>query len=123
MGAILGPIVGPALGGWLTDNYDWRWVFFINLPIGVLAFAGLYFFLSETKSLEKIKLDLFGFGMLALAIASLQVMLDRGQQLDWFSSREIMIEAALTVFFFYLFPRPDADRQEPVHRHRAVQGS
>ncbi len=103
MGAILGPIVGPALGGWLTDNYDWRWVFFINLPIGVLAFAGLYFFLSETKSIEKIKLDLFGFAMLALAIASFQVMLDRGQQLDWFSSREIIIEAALAVFFFYLF--------------------
>ena len=103
MGAILGPIIGPALGGWLTDNYDWRWVFFINLPVGVLAFAGLYFFLSETKSLAKIRLDLFGFAMLALAIGSFQVMLDRGQQLDWFSSREIMIEAALAVFFFYLF--------------------
>ena len=103
MGAILGPIVGPALGGWLTDNYDWRWVFFINLPIGALAFAGLYFFLSETKAAGKVRLDLFGFAMLALAIASFQVMLDRGQQLDWFSSREIVIEAALAVFFFYLF--------------------
>ena len=110
MGAILGPIIGPALGGWLTDNYDWRWVFFINLPVGVLAFAGLYFFLSETKSLEKVRLDLFGFAMLALAIGSFQVMLDRGQQLDWFASREIMIEAALTVFFVYLFIVQDADR-------------
>lgn len=102
MGAILGPIVGPALGGWLTDNYNWRWVFFINLPIGVLAFAGLYFFLSETKA-ARVKLDLFGFAMLALAIACFQVMLDRGQQLDWFSSLEITVEAALAGFFFYLF--------------------
>ena len=103
MGAILGPIVGPALGGWLTDNYNWRWVFFINLPIGVLAFAGLYFFLSETKSAERVKLDLFGFGMLALGIASFQLMLDRGQQLDWFSSLEICIEATAAAAFFYLF--------------------
>ncbi len=103
MGAILGPIVGPALGGWLTDNYDWRWVFFINLPIGILAFGGLWFFLSETKALERVKLDLFGFAMLALAIASLQLMLDRGQQLDWFSSGEICVEAVAAAFFFYLF--------------------
>lgn len=103
MGAILGPIVGPALGGWLTDNYDWRWVFYINLPIGALAFAGLWFFLSESKAAERVKLDLFGFAMLALAIASFQVMLDRGQQLDWFSSLEICIEAAAAAFFFYLF--------------------
>jgi DHA2 family multidrug resistance protein len=103
MGAILGPIVGPALGGWLTDNYDWRWVFFINLPIGVAAFAGLWFFLSETKAVDRVKLDLFGFGMLALFIASLQLMLDRGQQLDWFSSLEICIEAVAAALFFYLF--------------------
>ena len=103
MGAILGPIVGPALGGWLTDNYSWRWVFFINIPVGALAFAGLWFFLSETRSAERVKLDMFGFAMLALGIGSLQVMLDRGQQLDWFSSLEIIIEATLTVFFFYLF--------------------
>ena len=103
MGAILGPIIGPALGGWLTDNYNWRWVFFINLPIGVLAFAGLYLFLSETRSSVKVKLDLFGFAMLSLAIASLQLMLDRGQQLDWFSSTEIMTEAVAAALFFYLF--------------------
>lgn len=103
MGAILGPIIGPALGGWLTDNYDWRWVFFINLPIGIAAFAGLWFFLSESKAVERVRFDLFGFAMLALAIASLQLMLDRGQQLDWFSSLEICVEAVATVAFFYLF--------------------
>ncbi|GAO38744.1 putative multidrug efflux pump membrane protein EmrB [Sphingomonas changbaiensis NBRC 104936] len=103
MGAILGPIIGPALGGWLTDNYNWRWVFFINLPIGMLAFAGLWFFLSESKATERTKLDLFGFAMLALAIASFQLMLDRGQQLDWFSSLEICVEAVAAAFFLYLF--------------------
>ncbi|TPG22633.1 DHA2 family efflux MFS transporter permease subunit [Sphingomonas koreensis] len=103
MGAILGPIVGPALGGYLTDSYSWRWVFYINLPIGVLAFAGLWFFLSETKNALRVRLDLFGFAMLALGIASLQVMLDRGQQLDWFSSLEICIEAVCAVTFFYMF--------------------
>lgn len=103
MGAILGPIIGPALGGWLTDNYNWRWVFFINLPIGAAAFAGLWFFLHEAKNADRVKLDLFGFAMLALAIASFQVMLDRGQQLDGFSSLEICIEAVAAAFFFYLF--------------------
>ena len=103
MGAILGPIIGPALGGWLTDNLSWRWVFYINLPIGVLAFIGLSGFLTETKDSAKPRLDLFGFAMLALALGAFQLMLDRGQTKDWFSSLEICIEAALAVFFGYLF--------------------
>lgn len=103
MGAILGPILGPVLGGWLTDNLTWRWVFYINLPVGALAFAGLSLFLSESKINQTARLDLFGFATLGLAIGSLQLMLDRGQQLDWFSSTEICAEAASTAFFFYLF--------------------
>jgi DHA2 family multidrug resistance protein len=103
MGAILGPIIGPALGGWLTDNLTWRWVFYINLPIGALAFAGLSAFLSETKTAERVRLDFFGFAMLGLAIGSLQLMLDRGQTKDWFNSVEICIEAAGVAFFGYLF--------------------
>lgn len=103
LGAVLGPIVGPALGGWLTDNYDWRWVFFINLPIGALAFVGLWIFLTESSTVERIRLDLFGFGLLAVALAALQLMLDRGQQLDWFSSSEICVEGVATAVFFYLF--------------------
>ncbi len=103
MGAVLGPIIGPALGGWLTDNLTWRWVFFINLPIGALAFLGLSIFLSETKSAARTKLDLFGFSMLGLALGSLQLMLDRGQTKDWFSSLEICVEGAGALFFGYLF--------------------
>jgi DHA2 family multidrug resistance protein len=103
MGAILGPIIGPALGGWLTDNFTWRWVFYINLPVGVLAFAGLWFFLSEPRRTDRARLDFFGFAMLALAIGSLQLMLDRGQTQDWFSSTEICIEGGCTLLFGYLF--------------------
>src|SRR3546814_42109 len=103
MGTVLGPIIGPALGGWLTDNLTWRWVFYINLPIGILAFLGTSAFLSETRDAERFKLDLVGFVTLALAIGALQMMLDRGQQKDWFSSLEICIEAAASAFFLYLF--------------------
>ncbi|WP_010186597.1 DHA2 family efflux MFS transporter permease subunit [Sphingomonas sp. PAMC 26605] len=103
MGAILGPIIGPALGGWLTDNLTWRWVFYINLPIGILAFVGLSGFLTETKDAARPRLDVFGFAMLALAIGAFQLMLDRGQTKDWFSSLEICIEAGLAAFFGYLF--------------------
>lgn len=103
MGAILGPIIGPAMGGWLTDNMTWRWVFLINLPVGILAFIGLSAFLSETRAAGRVKLDFFGFSMLALAIGSLQLMLDRGQTQDWFNSLEICIEAGAAVFFGYLF--------------------
>lgn len=103
MGAVLGPIVGPALGGWITDNMSWRWVFFINVPIGTLAFLGLSVFLSETKPTERVRLDLFGFAMLALAIGALQLMLDRGQSKDWFNSLEICLEGGATLLFGYLF--------------------
>jgi len=103
MGAILGPIIGPALGGWLTDNLTWRWVFYINLPVGILAFMGLSAFLTETRDAARVRLDFFGFAMLALAIGSMQMMLDRGQQLDWFSSLEICIEGGAALFFAYLF--------------------
>jgi len=103
MGAVLGPIIGPALGGWLTDNLTWRWVFFINLPIGIVTFFGISTFLSETRNPNPPALDFFGFALLALGIGSLQLMLDRGQQQDWFSSLEIWIEAVSAVTFLYLF--------------------
>jgi len=103
MGSVLGPIVGPALGGWLTDDFNWRWVFFINLPIGAIAFSGLTLFLSDTKAATQSRLDVFGFAMLALAIGSFQLMLDRGQTKGWFGSTEICTEAGLTVLFAYLF--------------------
>jgi len=103
LGVTMGPIVGPALGGWLTEDYSWRWVFYINLPIGVLAFAGLFFSLPESRNARSSHFDFLGFGSLSLAIASLQIMLDRGQLLDWFSSREIILEATIAITAFYVF--------------------
>ena len=103
LGAILGPILGPVLGGWLTDNLSWRWVFYINLPVGALALIGISIFLAETKSATPVKLDLFGFATLGLAIGSLQLLLDRGQQLDWFYAPEIRIEAAAFGMFLFMF--------------------
>jgi DHA2 family multidrug resistance protein len=103
MGAILGPIMGPALGGWLTDNLDWRWVFYINLPIGILAYAGVWMFISNTKHDIPKKFDFFGFGMLTMFIAGFQLMLDRGPTQDWFSSPEIWTEAGVAGLALYMF--------------------
>jgi MFS transporter, DHA2 family, multidrug resistance protein len=102
MGATLGPIIGPALGGWLTEDYNWRWVFYINLPFGILASLGIFAFLPEA-AVRKSRFDLFGFTALSVAIASLQIMLDRGQLKDWFSSKEILIEAIVAAVAFYWF--------------------
>jgi DHA2 family multidrug resistance protein len=103
IGVTMGPILGPALGGWLTEDYSWRWVFYINLPIGILAFLGLFFTLPESRNAKGSRFDFLGFGSLSVAIASLQVMLDRGQLLDWFSSREIVVEAFAAGLSFYIF--------------------
>ena len=103
VGVMVGPILGPTLGGWLTEHYDWRWVFYINLPIGMLTFLGLWTFLSETARNAAAKLDWMGFGMLSLGIGALQMMLDRGEQLDWFSSIEIMTETTVSIVAFYMF--------------------
>jgi DHA2 family multidrug resistance protein len=103
LGVMAGPILGPVLGGWLTENYTWRYVFFINLPIGILTFFGLSFFLSETRQNAKEKLDWIGFGALSIAIAGFQIMLDRGEQNDWFGSSETWIEAIVASSAFYVF--------------------
>jgi len=100
---MVGPILGPVIGGWLTDNLSWRWVFYINVPLGLLALAGVSAFVMETRADRNTRLDWFGFATLSLAIASLQLFLDRGQQLDWFGSGEILIEAMVCASALYLF--------------------
>ncbi|MET0364707.1 MAG: DHA2 family efflux MFS transporter permease subunit, partial [Sphingobium sp.] len=101
MGSILGPILGPTLGGYITDTFDWRWIFFINVPFGIIAFIGLSGFMPEAKADKLPKFDFMGFACLSLFIGSFQLMLDRGQQQDWFNSTEIWIEATLAATFFY----------------------
>jgi DHA2 family multidrug resistance protein len=103
LGVMAGPILGPVLGGWLTENYSWRYVFYINLPVGVLAFAGLTAFLRELPRNSGEKLDWFGFATLSILIGALQILLDRGEQKDWFGSGEIWIEAIIAASAAYLF--------------------
>jgi DHA2 family multidrug resistance protein len=103
MGVILGPILGPALGGYLTDYYNWRWVFYINLPVGVLAAIGILIFIHETRRAHREPFDFFGFAALSIAIGALQMLLDRGELKDWFGSVEIWIEAAVAALALYLF--------------------
>ena len=88
LGIMIGPILGPILGGWLTESANWRWVFYVNLPVGILALALLITQLPHREGKRR-KFDLFGFVMLAIALSSLQLLLDRGSQLDWFQSYEI----------------------------------
>ena len=103
MGVTLGPIMGPTLGGWLTDAYSWRFVFYVNLPFGILAILGLTIFMQETPAQTALRFSWYGFSMLAIGCASLQLMLDRGQELDWFTSGEIITEAVIAALGFYLF--------------------
>jgi DHA2 family multidrug resistance protein len=102
VGVMVGPILGPTLGGWLTDSYNWRWVFFINVPVGSLALLGVMAYLPDVGQRKKTRFDVFGFAMLSIFIGALQAFLDRGEQLDWFNSTEIVIEA-ITCFVAFVF--------------------
>jgi MFS transporter, DHA2 family, multidrug resistance protein len=103
VGVMLGPIMGPTLGGWLTDQYSWHWVFLINLPIGILTVAGLMVFMDETPIENGRRFDWFGFVTLAIGVGSLQIMLDRGEQVGWFSANEIVAELTISIVGFYFF--------------------
>jgi len=103
VGVMVGPVLGPVLGGWLTENWSWRYVFYINLPIGIAGLIGMSTFLPSYGERPGGKLDWFGFGTLSVAIAALQLMIDRGELLDWFSSGEIILEAVVAGSALYLF--------------------
>jgi DHA2 family multidrug resistance protein len=102
VGVMVGPILGPTLGGWLTESYNWRWVFYINVPIGIAVAIGLSTFLKDTPKL-KLRFDWFGFSTFAIAIGAFQLFLDRGEQMDWFGSLEIIAEATIAAFAAWLF--------------------
>src|ERR1700754_2308191 len=103
MGVMMGPIMGPSLGAWLTETYSWHWVFFVNLPFGIFTVLGLVIFMDETKTNLSLRFDWFGFTALAVAIGSLQLALDRGEQLDWLESNEIIAEFIISGIGFYYF--------------------
>jgi DHA2 family multidrug resistance protein len=101
-GVMIGPILGPVIGGWLTDNYNWRWVFLVNLPVGILCILIMLPFMPKSGTHER-KFDMFGFVLLAIALAALQFCLDRGEQNDWFSSWETIIEAGIAIGAGWMF--------------------
>jgi DHA2 family multidrug resistance protein len=103
MGVMLGPILGPTLGGWLTESYNWRWVFYVNLPFGVASVTGIWLFLRDTHRDSTLRFDWFGFGVLGVGLGGLQLMLDRGTSQDWFGSMEIVAEAVIGGLGLYLF--------------------
>ena len=103
MGVMIGPIMGPTLGGYLTAWYDWRFVFYINLPFGIMAALGFMAFLPDAPGSRALRFDWWGFSVLSLSMGALQMMLDRGQEVDWFASKEIIIEAITAGLGAYLF--------------------
>ena len=103
MGVMVAPILGPTLGGWLTEEYSWRWCFYINLPLGILTVLGTLAFIPESAKVRNRRFDWFGFFFLSLAIAALQLALDRGEQQGWFTSMEIQVEVVLAIFGLYMF--------------------
>ncbi|MBV9995494.1 MAG: DHA2 family efflux MFS transporter permease subunit [Caulobacteraceae bacterium] len=103
MTMLVAPIAGPVVGGWLTDNLSWRWVFFVNLPVGLVSFAGVWLYLDRGPHIPTRPFDFLGFGALAVFMVALQLMLDRGSTLDWFSSAEIRIEAVCAAIALWIF--------------------
>ena len=112
-GVMIGPILGPVLGGWLTDNFNWRWVFLINLPIGIVAAVMMLRFLPATAVTRR-RFDLLGFFLIALALGGIQMMLDRGETLDWFESWEIWIECGLAISGLWMFSVHMLTARDPI---------
>jgi DHA2 family multidrug resistance protein len=102
MGIMIGPILGPVLGGYLTENFNWRWVFYVNLPLGAICLVILWWLL-PSRPIRKRGFDVFGFSLLAIGIGALQLMLDRGQGEDWFSSTEVWVEMLAAVIALWMF--------------------
>jgi DHA2 family multidrug resistance protein len=112
-GIMIGPILGPVLGGWLTDSFNWRWVFLVNIPIGTLAALMLLRFMPKSPKSSH-RFDLMGFALLGLALGGLQLMLDRGQHEDWFQSAEIWIEAGLFAAASWMFVIHTMTAKKPI---------
>ena len=129
MGVVVAPILGPTLGGWITDNYSWRWIFYINVPVGIAAAWMIAMFVEDPPYLKRARggVDYIGFAFLALWLATLQYVLDRGQELDWFGSATIRWYVTISALAFVAFlareltaPHPLVDLSVFLNRNFAV---
>jgi DHA2 family multidrug resistance protein len=117
IGAMFGPIIGPALGGWITDNLNWRWIFYINLPIGVIAVIMVTYFIYDPVYLKRkisAAIDYWGLGLLVIGLGTLQVVLDKGQQDDWFNSSFILTNAIISVITLLMLAYVELKHPHPI---------
>ncbi|HLH43142.1 MAG TPA: DHA2 family efflux MFS transporter permease subunit [Bryobacteraceae bacterium] len=116
LGIVVAPVLGPVLGGWLTDSYSWRWVFYINLPVGILSIFMVQMFVFDPPYIRRsgAAVDWWGIGMLAVWIGALQIAFDKGQELDWFSSRTIVALVAIAIVFLIAFLVRELMAEHPV---------
>src|SRR5947199_4583298 len=116
LGIVVAPMLGPVLGGWLTDSYSWRWVFYINVPIGILAVFLTSIFVFDPHYIKRstAKIDFWGMGYLALGISCLQIMLDKGQELDWFGSNFIWILCVAAIAGLAAFVIRELTTEHPI---------
>jgi DHA2 family multidrug resistance protein len=123
LGIVAAPILGPTLGGWITDSYSWRWVFYINLPVGILSLIMIYLYVHDPHHIKSkaFRIDAIGLAMLAIGMGSLQVMLDKGQEEDWFGSRLIVTLAILALVFLAAFVFRELRTPDPIVRFRLLR--
>ena len=127
MGVVVAPIIGPTLGGWITDNYSWRWIFYINLPIGALAFYMCQIFIEDPPYLisarqsTTARIDYFGFSLMAIWLATLQIILDKGQQDDWFAAEWIRWAAGISFVSMVCFIIWEVRQKQPIVNLRVLK--
>ena len=123
LGIVAAPILGPTLGGWITDTYSWRWVFYINLPIGLFSLVMISVFLYDPPYIRRgtMRVDFWGLGMLAVGMGALQIMLDRGQEEDWFGSRFIVTLALIAAVMLPAFIIRELYANQPIVRFRLLR--
>ena len=116
MGTMFGPIIGPLMGGWITDNWSWHWIFFVNIPIGIVSLFMSFSFISDPEYMKRTvtSIDYWGLTLLAIWVCCLQMVLDKGQREDWFSSDFIMILTIIAVVAFILFIFVELTTEHPI---------